>query len=103
MTKYRATDVIGDFVPPGAYDFVESRTHNGRKFRMLNILDEFARECLAIRIERKLNWTDVIDVFSDLLILRSVPGHVRSDNVLRAEGNGESSQSLSVRQHALAA
>ena len=53
MTKYRATDVIGDFVPPGAYDFVESRTHNGRKFRMLNILDEFARECLAIRIERE--------------------------------------------------
>ena len=43
MTKYRATAVIGDFcVAPGAYDFVESLSHIGRKFRMLNILDEFA-------------------------------------------------------------
>jgi transposase InsO family protein len=63
-----------------SYDFVEGRTHNGRKFRMLNIIDEFTRECLAIRIDRKLNSTDVIDVLSDLFILRSVPGHVRSDN-----------------------
>ena len=63
-----------------SYDFVEGRTHNGGKFRMLNIIDEFTRECLAIRIDRKLNSTDVIDVLSDLFILRGVPGHVRSDN-----------------------
>ena len=63
-----------------SYDFVEGRTHNGRKFSMLNIIDEFTRECLAIRIDRKLNSTDVIDVLSDLFILRGVPGHVRSDN-----------------------
>jgi transposase InsO family protein len=63
-----------------SYDFVEDRTHNGRKFRMLNIIDEFTRECLAIRIDRKLNSTDVIDALSDLFILRGVPGHVRSDN-----------------------
>ena len=63
-----------------SYDFVEDRTHNGRKFRMLNIIDEFTRECLAIRIDRKLNSTAVIDVLSDLFILRGVPGHVRSDN-----------------------
>jgi putative transposase len=63
-----------------SYDFVEGRTHNGRKFRMLNIIDEFTRECLAIRIDRRLNSTDVIDVLSDLFILRGVPGHVRSDN-----------------------
>lgn len=63
-----------------SYDFVEGRTHNGRKFRMLNIIDEFTRECLAIRIDRKLNSTDVIDLLSDLFILRGVPGHVRSDN-----------------------
>jgi putative transposase len=61
-------------------DFVEDRTHNGRKFRMLNIIDEFTRECLAIRIDRKLTSTAVIDVLSDLFILRGVPGHVRSDN-----------------------
>ena len=63
-----------------SYDFVEDRTHDGRKYRMLNIIDEFTRECLAIRIDRKLNSTDVIDVLSDLFILRGVPGHVRSDN-----------------------
>ena len=63
-----------------SYDFVEGRTHNGRKFRMLNIIDEFTRECLAIRIDRKLSSTDVIDLLSDLFILRGVPGHVRSDN-----------------------
>ena len=47
---------------------------------MLNIVDEFTHECLAIRIARKLKSTDVIDVLSDLFILRGVPGHVRSDN-----------------------
>ena len=63
-----------------AYDFVEDRTHDGRKVRMLNIVDEFTRECLAIRVARKLKAIDVIDVVSDLFILRGVPGHVRSDN-----------------------
>ena len=47
---------------------------------MLNIIDEFTRECLAIRVNRKLNSTDVIGVLSDLFIMRGVPGHVRSDN-----------------------
>ena len=86
-----------------SYDFVEDRTHDGRKYRMLNVIDEFTHECLAIRIDRKLKAVDVIDVLSDLFILRGVPGHIRSDNVLRAEGNGADRQSLSVRQHALAA
>ena len=63
-----------------SYDFVEGRTHNGRKFRMLNVVDEFTRECLCIRVDRKLRSSDVIDVLSDLFILRGVPGHVRSDN-----------------------
>ena len=47
---------------------------------MLNVIDEFTRECLAIRVDRRLKSTDVIDVLSDLFILRGVPGHVRSDN-----------------------
>ena len=47
---------------------------------MLNVIDEFTRECLAIRVDRKLNSTDVVDLLSDLFILRGVPGHVRSDN-----------------------
>ena len=63
-----------------SYDFVEDRTHDGRKYRMLNVVDEFTHECLAIRINRKLKAFDVIDVLSDLFILRGVPGHVRSDN-----------------------
>jgi putative transposase len=63
-----------------SYDFVEDRTHDGRKLRMLNVIDEFTRECLTIRVDRKLKSTDVIDVLSDLFILRGVPGHVRSDN-----------------------
>lgn len=63
-----------------SYDFVEDRTHSGRKLRMLNVIDEFTRECLAIRVDRKLKSTDVIDVLSDLFILRGVPGYVRSDN-----------------------
>ena len=63
-----------------SYDFVEDRTHDGRKYRMLNVVDEFTRECLAIRVDRKLGSVDVVDVLSDLFILRGVPGHIRSDN-----------------------
>ena len=47
---------------------------------MLNVVDEFTHECLAIRINRKLKALDVVDVLSDLFILRGVPGHIRSDN-----------------------
>ena len=63
-----------------SYDFVEDRTHDGRKIRMLNIIDEFTHECLTIRVSRRLKSIDVIDVLSDLFILRGVPGHIRSDN-----------------------
>ena len=47
---------------------------------MLNIIDEFSRECLAITINRKLKATDVLDALSDLFILRGIPTHIRSDN-----------------------
>jgi putative transposase len=63
-----------------SYDFVEDRTHDGRKYRMLNVLDEYTRECLAIRVRRRLNATDVIDVLTDLFLLHGIPGHIRSDN-----------------------
>jgi len=46
----------------------------------LNILDEFSRECLAIKVDRRLNSADVIDALSDLFILRGVPAFIRSDN-----------------------
>lgn len=63
-----------------SYDFVHCRTDDGKAFRTLNILDEFSRECLAIRVKRKLNSTDVIDALTDLFILRGPPAYVRSDN-----------------------
>ncbi len=63
-----------------SYDFVEARTHEGRRSRMLNLIDEFTRECLAIRIDRRPRSTDVVDVLSDQFILRGVPDHIRSDN-----------------------
>jgi putative transposase len=63
-----------------SYDFVHHRTDDGRAFRTLNILDEYSRECLAIRVARKLNSTDVIDILTDLFILRGVPAYIRSDN-----------------------
>ena len=63
-----------------SYDFVEDRTHDGRKYRMLNVLNEFSRECLAIRVSRRLNSIDVIDVLTDLFLLHGIPGHIRSDN-----------------------
>jgi putative transposase len=63
-----------------AYDFVEDRTHDGRRFRMLNVIDEFTHECLAIRVARRLGAGDVIDVLSGLFILRGVPAHIRSDH-----------------------
>jgi len=69
---------------------------------MLNIIDEFTRECLTIRIGRKLKAIDVIDTLSDLFILRGVPGHIRSDNVLSAEGNGACGQSVPATFHNLA-
>jgi putative transposase len=56
-----------------SYDFVEDRTHDGRKYCMLNVIDEFTHKALAIRIGRKLKSTDVIDVLTDLFILRGTP------------------------------
>lgn len=63
-----------------AYDFVEDRTRDGRKLRTLNVVDEFTREALAIRVARKLKAADVIDVLADLFIMRGTPSHIRSDN-----------------------
>lgn len=62
-----------------AYDFVEDRTRDGRKFRMLCVVDEFTREALAIRVARKLSSSDVIDVLADLFMARGAPTHIRSD------------------------
>ena len=63
-----------------SYDFVTARTADGRAFRMLTIIDEYTRECLAIPVERRLTSEDVIDQLFNLFILRGIPEHIRSDN-----------------------
>ena len=62
-----------------AYDFVEDRTRDARKFRMLCVVDEFTREALAIRVARKLDSHHVIEVLAELCLARGVPEHIRSD------------------------
>lgn len=63
-----------------SYDFVQDRTADGRVYRTLNIIDEYTREALMIRVDRKLNSTDVLEVLTDLFILRGPPDYIRSDN-----------------------
>ena len=63
-----------------AYDFVSGRTHDGVPFRMLTLVDEYTRECLAIDVARKLSSDDVLERLAWLMATRGVPGHIRSDN-----------------------
>jgi putative transposase len=63
-----------------SYDFVADRTHDGKAFRMLCIIDEFSRESLAIRVARKLKAPDVIEALCELFVSRGIPAHIRSDN-----------------------
>jgi putative transposase len=63
-----------------SYDFVAERTTDGRSIRMLNIIDEYTRECLAIRVGRKITANEVIDTLADLFITRGLPQFIRSDN-----------------------
>lgn len=63
-----------------AYDFVQDHTRDGRNFRMLTVIDEFTRECLAIDVARRLNSQSVLAVLADLMVRRGVPDHIRSDN-----------------------
>jgi putative transposase len=63
-----------------SYDFVQSHTHDGRSFRMLTVMDEFTRECLAIDVARRLTSEEVLERLSDLFICRGVPTYLRSDN-----------------------
>ena len=63
-----------------SYDFVMARTHEGKAFRMLTIIDEYTRECLAIVVGRRINSHDVLYTLADLFIRRGIPAHIRSDN-----------------------
>ena len=63
-----------------SYDFVMARTPDGRSFRILTILDEYSRECLAMKVDRHISSQDVIDQLYELFLLRGVPKYIRSDN-----------------------
>jgi putative transposase len=63
-----------------AYDFVQDRTHDGRTIRMLTVIDEFTRECLAIEVARHLRHDDVLQVLAELFARHGPPDHIRSDN-----------------------
>jgi transposase InsO family protein len=56
------------------------RTANGRAFKILNKIDEYTRECLKIKVNRKIGSQDVIDELFNLIIYRGIPEHIRSDN-----------------------
>jgi len=63
-----------------AYDFVADRTHDGKAYRMLTVIDEFSRECLSIVAGRKIDSSDVLYTLADLFIRCGIPTHIRSDN-----------------------
>lgn len=63
-----------------AYDFVAARTHDGRPLKLLTLVDEYTRECLAIDVARRLRSDDVLEQLAWLFATRGVPEHIRSDN-----------------------
>jgi transposase InsO family protein len=63
-----------------SYDFVSAMTHDGRTLRLLVLIDEYTRECLAIRVARRLGSYEVIETLADVMVWRGIPEHIRSDN-----------------------
>lgn len=63
-----------------SYDFMAERTADGRSLRLLNIIDEYTRECLSVTVKRNISSEDVIYELSNLFIMRGIPEHIRSDN-----------------------
>ena len=63
-----------------AYDFVADRTHDGRPLKILTVVEEYSRECLAIVVARWLRSIDVLETLAELFVTHGVPAHIRSDN-----------------------
>ena len=84
-----------------SYDFVSDRLHNGKRIRMLTVIDEYTRKCLAIRVGSSLKSDDVLDTLSTLFIAEGVPDYIRSDNgsEFTAKSLREWIGSLGVRLH----
>ena len=58
-------------------------SHAGRKLRLITLIDEFTRECLAIRVARRINSFGVLETMADVMLIRGVPEYIRSDKALR--------------------
>jgi transposase InsO family protein len=63
-----------------SYDFVKAMTNDGRALRILVVIDEYTRECLALRVARRLGSLQVIETLADVMLMRGIPEHIRSDN-----------------------
>jgi len=63
-----------------SYDFVAAQTHDGRKLKILTLIDEYTRECLALRVERRLGSEEVVETLAAVMTTQGIPAHLRSDN-----------------------
>ena len=63
-----------------SYDIIEDKTHNGKKFRILNIMDEYSRECLLTFASRRITSSEVVEYLAELFCQRGLPDYIRSDN-----------------------
>ena len=63
-----------------SFDFVETQTHDGRRIRLMTLIDEFTRKCLSIRVARRINAIGVIETLADTMLFESLPTYIRSDN-----------------------
>ena len=63
-----------------SYDFVADRTVDGRSLKMLTIIDEYTRECVAIDVQRRMGSIQVLERLADLFVERGAPSYIRSDN-----------------------
>jgi putative transposase len=63
-----------------SFDFVEARTNDGRRLRLMTLIDEFSRRCLAIRVASRINAIGVIETLADVMLFEGIPAYIRSDN-----------------------
>ena len=62
---------------------MEAQTHDGRKVRLMTLIDEFTRECLAIRVARRINSFGVLETMADVMLMRGIPSTSALTTVLR--------------------
>ncbi|MCB7128670.1 MAG: IS3 family transposase, partial [Candidatus Brocadiales bacterium] len=63
-----------------SYDFMAARTHDGRPIKILTVIDEYTRECMAIVVARRINSDDVLHCLTEFFVRHGAPDHIRSDN-----------------------